>query len=305
MSAPTVSTVIATRDRPEMLREAIDAVWSQDYDGAIEIIVVYDRCEPDRSLERVDDRRRVKVITNVRSPGLAGARNSGIEVAAGDVVAFCDDDDYWMPAKLRHQLRIMTAEPDVHVVTCGIRVDYAEESYDRRLPVDSVTFSDLLRDRHTELHPSTFLIRRDALFGELGLVDEGVPAGFGEDYEFLLRAAARTGPIRNVQESLVVVRWGQQSYFSRRWEDMTAGLSWLLERYPEFEKEPRGAARIHGQIAFAQAALKNRRSALRWARSAWRRNPREPRAALAAAVAVGVISPDTVMERLHRHGRGI
>lgn len=304
MSRPTVSVVIATRDRPEMVREAVAAVWAQDHTGPIEVLVVFDQSDPDPTLARTEGARSTRVISNSRSPGLAGARNSGIESSRGEFVAFCDDDDYWLPDKLGRQLALAEAHPDAGLVTCGIRVQYDGQTFSRVLEADLVPFEELLRDRHTELHPSTFLLRRTVLTERVGLVDEQVPGGFGEDYEFLLRAA-KAHPVVNLREPLVVVRWGGQSFFFQRWETMVAGLSWLLERYPEFEQSARGSARIRGQIAFANAAMHRRGPALHWARQAVRRNWREPRAYLAVVVATGAVSPARVMSALHRRGRGI
>ncbi|HSV40637.1 MAG TPA: glycosyltransferase family 2 protein [Nocardioidaceae bacterium] len=304
MSHPLVSVVIATRDRPEMVREAISAVLQQDYLGFIEVVVVFDQSEPDLTLEQTAHRRSVRVIRNTHSVGLAGGRNSGIEATTGAYVAFCDDDDFWLPGKITAQVAAIAAAPAAGMCTTGIRVQYDGDEFDRVLDLDLVTFDDLLRDRHTELHPSTFLLRRSVLDRAIGPVDEDVPGGFGEDYEFLLRTA-KVHPIVNVQQPLTVIRWGKQSFFFRRWETMSDGLSWLLERYPEFESSPRGSARVHGQIAFAQAAMGNRREGLRWARQSLRRSAREPRAYLAAAVAVGAVRPGRVMETLHRHGKGI
>ena len=102
-----VTVVIATRDRPVMLREAIASVVGQDYAGRIEVVVVYDRAVADQSLCTDDGRRSVRVVENGRTPGLAGARNTGILGAATDFVAFCDDDDYWSPGKLRRQVAAM------------------------------------------------------------------------------------------------------------------------------------------------------------------------------------------------------
>ncbi|WP_415079153.1 glycosyltransferase family 2 protein [Microbacterium sp.] len=300
---PLVSVVIATRDRPEMLREAVDAVLSQDYSGPIETIVVFDQSEPDKGIEREGDHRSVRVTTNSRKVGLAGARNSGIRSSAGEYIAFCDDDDYWLPGRLSAQIAAISAWPDASLATTGIRVQYDGETFDRTLDAELVPMTALLRDRHTQLHPSTFLLRR-SLLDAVGLVDEQVPGGFGEDYEFLLRHA-KLHPIVNVAAPLVVVRWGKQSFFFRRWETMAAGLTWLLRRYPEFEASRRGSARVRGQIAFAHAAMGNRRRAVRWAASSWRRNPLELRAPLTVAVAVGLVRPDRVMEFLHNRGRGI
>jgi glycosyltransferase involved in cell wall biosynthesis len=301
-----VSVVIATRDRPEMVREAVTAVLEQDYEGDVEVLVVFDQSEPDTGLISMAGRagRSVVVMTNTHKPGLAGARNTGITAADGTYVAFCDDDDYWLPGKLVRQVAALAAQPEASLCTCGIEVHWSGERFPRRLEAGRVPFEELLRDRHTELHPSTFLLRRALLVDEVGLVDEEVPGGYGEDYEFLLRNA-RVSPIVNVPDPLVVVRWGSQSYFDKRWETMVAGLTWMLDRYPEFDSVPKGAARIHGQVAFAEAALGHRRTAIRWAASTLRRNPREPRAVLALAVASRAVSSERVMRMLHARGRGI
>jgi glycosyltransferase involved in cell wall biosynthesis len=303
-AADRVSVVIATRNRPQMVREAIASVLEQDYAGEIEVLVVFDQSDPDADLASNVPGRSVRVLTNTRTPGLAGARNSGITEAAGTYVAFCDDDDYWLPTKLSRQTELLAAVPAASLCTTGIEVHWGEERFPRTLAMTEVPFEELLRDRHTELHPSTFLARRALLVGDVGLVDEEVPGGYGEDYEFLLRNA-RVHPVVNVPDPLAVVRWGKQSYFDSRWQTMVAGLTWMLERYPEFDSTPKGAARIHGQVAFAEAALGNRRTALRWAASTLRRNPREPRAVLALAVASRAVSSDRVVRMLHARGKGI
>lgn len=300
---PSVTVVIATRDRPQMLREAIASVLEQDYAGDLDVLVVFDRSEPDLTLGSDRDGRRVSVTTNANTPGLAGARNTGVDRSDSELVAFLDDDDLWQPTKLTRQVAALRSAPDAVLATTGIEVSYAGERHPRVLEQSEVTFAELLRDRHTELHPSTFLIRRAAL-ARLGGVDEQVPGGFGEDYDYLLRAA-KIHPVLHVQEPLVTVRWGDQSFFFQRWPTMAAGLSWLLDRHPEFERDRRGSARIRGQVAFAHAAMGHRREALSWAWSALRRSPVEPRVPLAVAVASGVVSPETVVTRLQRHGRGI
>lgn len=300
----SVSVVIATRDRPGMMREALASVLGQDFAGEIEVVLVFDRSEPDQTLaDETDPARRVRVTTNTRSPGLAGARNTGIELATSEYVAFLDDDDLWLPTKLSRQVALLESRPRAGLASCGISVEYDGERHDRILDQQQVTLDDLLRDRHTELHPSTFLARRDQVLGPIGLVDEEVPGGFGEDYDFMLRAA-KVHPIVNLPEPLTIVRWGTQSYFFRRWPTMAGGLTWLLARHPEFERSRRGSARIEGQIAFAHAAMGERRQAWRWAWSAVRHSPREPRIPLAIAVTLG-LSPDRVMTLLHQSGRGI
>jgi len=301
---PTISVVVPTRDRPELLREAIAAIREQDYPAVVDVVVVYDQSTPDTALASDDPHRPVRVISNGRTAGLAGARNSGILAATGELVAFCDDDDRWLPGKLAAQVDELLAHPDAEFVSCGIQVSYDGTVNDRVLDLDSVSLAALLRDRMTELHPSTFLIRRAALVDGFGLVDEEIPGSYAEDYEFLLRAA-RSAPLRNLRTPYVLVRWHKRSYFAQRWDTIATALQWLLDRYPEFATEPAGEARVAGQIAFAEAAAGHRRGAIRWARHTLARNPREPRAYLALAVASRAVRPDLVLRTLHKRGRGI
>ncbi|MFD0774850.1 glycosyltransferase, partial [Streptomonospora algeriensis] len=259
---PAVTAIVPTRDRPDLLRQTLEHIREQDYPGTVRTLVVFDGTDPDRSLERGGG-RPVRVLANTAAPGLAGARNTGILAAETELVAFCDDDDLWLPGKLRAQAAVLRAEPETELVCCGIRVAYDGTESDRVLHRSTVGFADLLRSRLTELHSSTFLLRRDALLSGCGTVDEEIPGGYGEDYELLLRLARRA-PIRNVSEPLVRVLWHRRSYFDGRWQTIATALRWLLTAYPEFRLVPRGYARIAGQVAFAEAAAGRRGAAMEW-----------------------------------------
>lgn len=307
---PDVDVVVPTRDRPVLLRSTVRAILGSDYPGAVRVIVVHDQSEPDTTLETdpslgiAGEQRRVAVVTNTRAPGLAGARNTGILAADAELVAFCDDDDTWLPHKLRHQVAALEEHPTAELVCCGIDVLYDGESHPRVLTARSITLEDLLRDRLTELHPSTFLMRRKAVVDGFGLVEEEIPGSYAEDYEFLLRAA-RSHPLVNVPEVGVQALWSGGSYFTARWQMIESALIWLLEHYPEFSDVPAGHARVSGQIAFAAAAQKRRSESLSWAWRAFRDHPLEPRTYLAVGVASGLLSPDWVLRRLHSTGRGL
>ena len=299
---PPVTVVVPTKDRPELLRRTLTGIAEQDYPGQVHTLVVYDGTTPDYALMRCG-RRSVTVLPNTRTPGLAGARNTGVLLTDTELVAFCDDDDVWLPGKLTAQTYALGDAPDSALVTCGVRVEYGDTTVDRTLTRRQVTLHDLLRSRLAELHSSSFVFRRERLLA-LGLVNEQVPGSFGEDYELLLRTA-REGTIRNVPEVHVSVRWHRGSHFVRRWDTMAEALRWLLREYPEFARVRAGEARLSGQIAFACAALGDRREAVRWARRTALRNPREPRAYLALAVASGALKPDALLDRLHERGRSI
>jgi glycosyltransferase involved in cell wall biosynthesis len=103
---PSVGVVIPTHDRPGPLRAAVDAVLHQDYPGRLRVVVVYDQAEPE-----LEPDGSVTVLVNERTPGLAGARNTGIGALEDELVAFCDDDDVWRPGKLRAQVEALAGRP--------------------------------------------------------------------------------------------------------------------------------------------------------------------------------------------------
>ena len=148
-------------------------------------------------------------------PGLAGARNTGIVAATGDLVAFCDDDDEWLPEKLREQVPALSAS-GATVAATGVDVVYEDRRTTRRPSRGRGNDGDVAAFSDTELHPSTILARRKELMDEDGLVDEAIPGSYGEDYEWLLRAA-RTSPIVAVRSPLSRVYWHRSSFFADRW----------------------------------------------------------------------------------------
>ena len=187
-------------------------------------------------------------------------------------------------------------------VACGVQIRYSNHTA-VRIPPAQTGFDQLVRERVTALHPSTFVIRRSAL-DAIGLVDEEIPGSYGEDYDLLLRAARRA-PVLAVQQPLVDVLWHEQSFFAERWQTISDALRYMLVKYPAFEAGSVGRARIDSQIAFAEAALAQRREACRFIWQALRGNPAERRAYLAMAVAAGVIPATSIVRAANRRGRGI
>jgi glycosyltransferase involved in cell wall biosynthesis len=301
---PSVSVVVPTRQRPELLYRALVSILGQNYDGDIEVLVVFDQEEPlDPEIE-VAAGRSIRLLRNERRAGLAGARNTGILAATGDYVAYCDDDDEWLPDKLRHQVQALSAVPSAEVVVTGVSIVYDDRVIDRVPATDVVDLDQLLRSRTQEVHPSSILARREAYLDGIGLVDEAIPGSYGEDYEWLLRASRRE-PILVVRKPLIRAYWHRTSFFSDRWATIVEAIEYLLAKYPEFQGQPRGLARLYGRLAFAHAAMGHRSLARRWARESIRLHPKERRAYLALCVSSGLVSPDRLLRMAHRTGKGI
>ncbi|VEI19878.1 Spore coat polysaccharide biosynthesis protein spsA [Serratia plymuthica] len=122
-----VSVIIPTYGRSELLVRAIDSVLAQTH-SALEIIVVDDN--PEGDAHRLATRERLagyidkgKVIYYPRrhNGGGALARNSGILRSTGEYITFLDDDDYYHPQKIAHQLAFMR-QGDYDVSLCDMDI---------------------------------------------------------------------------------------------------------------------------------------------------------------------------------------
>ncbi|MEU9888091.1 glycosyltransferase family 2 protein [Sphaerisporangium sp. NPDC051011] len=305
---PVVGVVVPTRgDRPQQLRAALRAALAQDCRGGVDAVVVVDGGDVAAVTAQVAVQvaevaarwpGRVRVLANRLTPGLPGARNTGIAALRTPMVAFCDDDDVWLPGKLSAQLDALAADPEAEFAACAIEVEYGARRAVRLAGTGRVTVRHLTRSRMMMVHSSTFVFRRGSIWP-----DESAPGGQNEDWDLALRAAARH-PIVYVDRPLVRVRWGGSAYVSR-WADRIAGLEWMLARHRGLAADRRGAARVYGQLAFCNAALGRRREAGRWALRAFAARWGEPRAPIALAVAVGLVPARSVLSALHTWGHGI
>lgn len=304
-SWPLVSVIIPTRGRPGPVRAAITAVTAQTYPGPIECLVVHDQEPPDDSLTALATAdRQVRVLANRRTPGLPGARNSGLAEAAGQLIASCDDDDVWHPAKLAAQVELLTRQPSLLVVGSGIRLVLpAGQAIDWPARADRISHPMLLRNRVKELHSSTLVAWRDA-YAKAGWYDEQTPHGYAEDYDWILRVA-RVGRIGAVRAPLADIAKDRGSWWPGNAAVTAAGLEYLLARHPELRKSARGHARVLGQIAFSRSLLGQRGRALRCAALALARWPASPHGYLALAHVVTGVDRKHVLRAARLAGRGL
>lgn len=196
---PEISVIIPTHNRRAMLREALasvvaqhSAIFDPDFDANFEVIVVddgstdgtwQDLCCHNLSAARGNMRA---VRTARRGP--AAARNRGIAIARGRLIAFLDSDDLWMPEKLARQSLFMRANPDCAIsqtgetwLRDGRRVNPGRRH--RKRPGD--IFTDALRT--CLISPSAAILRRE-LLDEVSGFDEDMAAC--EDYDLWLRILA-------------------------------------------------------------------------------------------------------------------
>lgn len=224
---PLISVIIPTYNREKTIDRAVDSVLKQTYSN-LEVIVVDDGSS-DRTEEIVKgiSDPRVRFYKLPQNGGAGHARNEGVKLAGGELIAFHDSDDVWRPEKLQRQMAYWQEHPEFSMVYCGY-LCHLENGKTRRVPGEEMEelegdiFVPLLR-RNTIGAP-TILIKKNS-FCECGGFD--ITLKSLEDWEFALRFA-KQNKIGYVGEQLVDVYLngngvssGAGAYFEGRCQMLT------------------------------------------------------------------------------------
>lgn len=123
-----VSVVIPVYNAERYVGAAIESVLAQGH-GRVEIIAVDDG-STDGSVRVIESFEPAVRVLRQENAGVGGARNSGIAVAQGELLAFLDADDLWAPDKLARQLAALNDDPELDFVLgqCHEFVD-GEDTY--------------------------------------------------------------------------------------------------------------------------------------------------------------------------------
>jgi len=122
---PAVSVIIPSYNSGRYLAEAIQSVLDQTYHD-FEVIIVDDGSTDNTGeVTRQFDDSRVRYIRQ-ENKGLSAARNTGVNAASGEYIAFLDADDAYLPDKLGSQIKFLENQPSVDVIMDGWVVVNAE-----------------------------------------------------------------------------------------------------------------------------------------------------------------------------------
>ena len=224
---PTVSVVIATYNYGCYLSGAIDSALGQTFED-LEVVVVDDGSTDDtpQVIEPYLSDPRVR-YHRTENQGQPAAKNTGISLARGRLVAFLDADDLWLPEKLELQVALFEADAGLGV------------AYTRRLQMDAN--GRRLEYEQPQLHrgnvlPKMFednfvcfsssMVRHD-VFDAVGTFDERIPLAI--DYDLWLRVA-RTFRFDYVDRPLVEYRTGHANLSQRGEERLFVALG-IMDRF--------------------------------------------------------------------------
>lgn len=179
---PKVSVVILTFNRAVLLERAIQSVLAQTFHD-FELIVV-DDCSTDHTSQVVKEipDERIHYIRHEKNTGEGGGRNTGLRNATGEYIGYLDDDDEWLPEKLKLQVECLDqSSPEVGAVHCG-RMDIDVETGEVLGAIihqgKGDIFSRLLQGNFLTL--SSILLRAKC-FEAVGEFDQDIPAGLDSD----------------------------------------------------------------------------------------------------------------------------
>lgn len=108
------SIIVPAYNVAHSIQDTLNSLLEQTFTD-FEILVVDDGSSDQTSaaVHKFDD-PKIKLIRQTNR-GLAGARNSGIAVALGEFIGFCDADDLWMPTKLAKHIAHLKANPTIGI----------------------------------------------------------------------------------------------------------------------------------------------------------------------------------------------
>jgi glycosyltransferase involved in cell wall biosynthesis len=197
--AAAISCVIPVFNGEAYLGEALDSVFAQTLPPT-EVIVVDDG-STDGTWDVVDRfGARVRYIRQ-DNQGPGAARNTGIALATGQLLAFLDADDLWLPQKLDRQVRRFAERADLQVSVTKVRNFWIEEL---RAEAEAMRDHRLSADALPGYVPQTMLARRE-VFARVGRFDETLRVG--EDTDWFLRAADLGTEVELLPEVMVMRRF--------------------------------------------------------------------------------------------------
>ena len=192
MPPALVSVIVPVYNGERYLAATLSSIFAQDY-RPIEVLVVDDgSTDGTAAVARTFSEVRYFHRSN---GGPAAARNTGLEQAQGELIAFLDADDLWLPGKLTLQVRYLEEHPDARFVLTRQRV-FLEPGIRKPAWVRE----ELLANDSVGCLPST-LVARKSLFADIGGFDTSVR--LNEDVEWFFRARERGVPMGVIPQILL------------------------------------------------------------------------------------------------------
>lgn len=206
-----ISVIIPVYNDSKRLELCLDALENQSYPRSLFEIIVVDNCSDDTVEKLAKDYPRV-IFCQESEPGSYSARNKGITLAKGEILAFTDSDCIPDSQWLLHGSQVLSSAKDIGLV--GGRVDFFFKDEDNpRIPelYDSLTY--LQQDKAVTIHKfaaTANMFTRRRVMDHVGMFDTNLKSG--GDRNWGERVAAAGYNLKFISEA--VVRHPARSTFS-------------------------------------------------------------------------------------------
>jgi glycosyltransferase involved in cell wall biosynthesis len=295
MDLPLVSVILPTHNRLPFLREAMATVLAQDYPH-LELIIIDDGSTDGTQAAMHKMRHHQVHYRHVRNRGPAGARNLGLQLARGELIAFADSDDLWEVTKIGEQVRRFQQQAALGMLATNFRyIDHERRPVSDPAKAFGYQLDDLIGDILASTFPmatSTMMIRR-AVFERVGAFNEQLRTA--EDLDLWLRIGLAY-PVAYLDRVLASIRLHDNHLMRETprhqvWIDsadvINAHREALLERHPDLDQHLGRLLAQAGNIALLsgrrRAALAAYAKALHFAPRAWQSYKNMARCALPLA----------------------
>jgi glycosyltransferase involved in cell wall biosynthesis len=264
---PLVSTIIPTYNRAALLTRALDSVIAQTY-RPIEVVVVDDGSTDDTPQVMEEYRKklldnRCSLIYHEQANGRAPkARNNGIRLSHGALIAFLDSDDLWYPELIDTLVRLLNEHPSAGLAFSGIQVidENDRPCGERWHGLNSTTEEGLLRKpfdlimRHMPTQTSGVMLRRSVI-EHLGDFDLDLPVV--EDWDLWYRVS-KAYDFAYTKRALACNRNHVDNLPKADKVALTSGLRMNLKHLPDIQDEEarkRVLERMQRQFTLLQEEL--------------------------------------------------
>ena len=226
---PLVSVILPTFQRAATIAVAIESVLTQSY-SALELIVVDDASTDEtEAIVRGFDDARISYLRHENNRGGGAARNTGLERARGEFLAFQDSDDRWISDKLERQIAFLHERPEVDLVWSPYRRGDSgtlHPAEPERAPRGNI-LSPLLR---ANFIGTPTIVARRGCYERSGGFDERLPRF--QDWEWMIRVAAQA-QVDHLNDPLVDAGWADNNITGGHDAALVEAERILLEKHRE------------------------------------------------------------------------
>jgi glycosyltransferase involved in cell wall biosynthesis len=181
-----ISVIIPCYNAEELLGRAIESVWSQT--RPVNEVIVVDDCSDDDS-RQVASSYRAKLVALPCNRGHAAARNRGLSIAAGDVIAWLDADDFWDPHHIETVVGLLDRHANAAVAFSGVRYVGSRSGVWTNFPCSEQPKRVLRECYQYTLVPAMSAVTRRAAVEAVGGFDESIRTA--PDFDLWLRMARK------------------------------------------------------------------------------------------------------------------